>query len=348
MKGRGTDLAPGNRFETTEITKDMDYYEQFPDELEKRIETTFIREHSKNVLSKNDSPDLGFGYSLNSYKGCEHGCIYCYARPSHEYWGFNQGVDFETKIMYKPDAAELLEKSFRKESWKPQVIIVSGNTDCYQPCERKFLITRRLLEVFLKFRHPLGMITKNSLIERDLDLLEELAKMHLVSVTISITTLDRNLTAIMEPRTSRPERRLKTVETLSKKGIRVNVNVAPIVPGINDNQIPEIIKAAANAGAKSVGRTILRLPYKNKDLFIDWVIKNFPDRKDKILNRVKSLMSGKLYNAEFHERFRGSGEWAETINQIFFLNVKKYKLNEAKEPLRTDLFIRNPDQIDLF
>lgn len=348
MKGRGTDLAPGNRFETTEVIKDMDYYEQFPDELEKRIETTFIREHSKNVLSQNDSPDLGFGYSINPYKGCEHGCIYCYARPSHEYWGFNQGVDFETKIMYKPDAASLLEKTFRKESWQPQVVIVSGNTDCYQPGERKFQITRRLLEVFLKFRNPLGMITKNSLIERDLDLLEELAKLELVSVTISITTLDRNLTSIMEPRTSRPERRLKTVEALAKRGIKVGVNIAPIVPGINDKQIPEIMKAAAEAGAKSVGKVILRLPYKNKDLFVDWVIKNFPDRKDKILNRIKSLMSGKLYNSEFHERFRGSGQWAETINQIFYLNVKKYKLNQERSPLRTDLFIRNPDQMDLF
>jgi DNA repair photolyase len=348
FKGRGTDINPANRFINIKLEILDEYLEHTKDEDEGRPVTQFINDNSKSILSKNDSPDLGFAYSINPYRGCEHGCIYCYARPTHEYLGFSSGLDFETKIMVKKDAPELLEKGFQSKSYIPQVIILSGNTDCYQPVERKLQITRRLLEVFLKYKNPVGIITKNSLIERDIDILTELDKLKLVGVTISIPTLNKEIASVMEPRTSTPPRRLQTVETLSKAGIRVNVNVAPIIPGLTDDTIPFVIKSAAEAGAKSAARVILRLPWQNKELFINWVNKNFPDRANKILNRVKSLRGGELYNSEWGTRMRGEGEWAETVKQIFKINCQKYNLNEDHAGLRTDLFNRNPEQEMLF
>lgn len=347
IKGRGTNLNPDNRFIDIKLEILDEYLEHTKDDEERPV-TQFINDNSKSILSKNDSPDLGFSYSINPYRGCEHGCIYCYARPTHEYLGFSSGLDFETKIMVKKDAPELLERGFQSKSYTPQVIILSGNTDCYQPVERKLQITRKILEVFLKYKNPVGIITKNSLIERDLDILIELNKLNLVGVTISIPTLNKEIASVMEPRTSTPSRRLQTVENLSKAGIYVNVNIAPVVPGLTDDTIPFVIKSASDAGAKSVARVILRLPWQNKELFVNWVHKNFPERANKILNRIKSLMDGELYNSDWGKRMRGEGEWAETVKQIFRINCEKYNLNKVNAGLRTDLFDRNPEQEKLF
>lgn len=347
VKGRGTALNPDNRFIDIKLEILDEYLEHTKDD-ELRPETQFINDNSKSILSKNDSPDLSFTYSINPYRGCEHGCIYCYARPTHEYLGFSSGLDFETKIMVKKDAPELLEKGFLKQSYVPQVIMLSGNTDCYQPVERKLQITRSLLEVFLKYKNPVAIITKNSLIERDLDILTKLNELNLVGVTLSIPTLNKEIASVMEPRTSTPSRRMKTVENLSKAGIYVNVNIAPVIPGLTDDTIPYVIKSAAESGAKSIGRVILRLPWQNKKLFENWVTKNFPDRANKILNRVRSLRDGELYKAEYGTRMRGEGEWAETISQIFRINCEKYNLNKERRGLRTDLFDKNPEQGKLF
>lgn len=347
IKGRGTGLNPDNRFVKVKLEILDEYLEHTKDDEERPV-TQFLNDVSKSILSKNDSPDLGFSYSINPYRGCEHGCVYCYARPMHEYLGFSSGLDFETKIMVKKDAPELLEKGFQSKSYTPQVIILSGNTDCYQPIEKKLQISRRLLKVFLKYKNPVGIITKNSLIERDLDILIELNKLSLVGVTISIPTLNKEIASVMEPRTSTPSRRLQTVENLSKAGIYVNVNIAPVVPGLTDDTIPFVIKSAADAGAKSVARVILRLPWQNKELFVNWVHKNFPERANKILNRIKSLRDGELYNSDWGTRMRGEGEWAETVKQIFRINCEKYNLNKENPGLRTDLFDRNPEQEKLF
>jgi len=347
IKGRGTHLNPDNRFENIKIEILDEYLEEMKDE-ELRPVTQFINDHSKSILSKNDSPDLSFMYSINPYRGCEHGCIYCYARPTHEYLGFSSGLDFETKIMIKKNAPALLEKEFAKKSYQPQVIILSGNTDCYQPVERKLEITRELLKVFLKFKNPVAIITKNSLVERDLDILKELNEMNLIGVTISIPTLDKKIAQVMEPRTATPSRRLLAVENLSKAGIYVNVNVAPVVPGLTDDTIPFVLKSVAEAGAKSAARVVLRLPWQNKELFVNWVNKNFPDRANKILNRVKSLRDGDLYNSDWGKRMSGEGEWADTVRQIFRINCSKYGLNKERNILRTDLFEINPAQGKLF
>lgn len=347
IKGRGTHLNPDNRFENIKIEVLDEYLEEMKDE-EVRPVTQFINDHSKSILSKNSSPDLSFMYSINPYRGCEHGCIYCYARPTHEYLGFSSGLDFETKIMIKKNAPSLLEKEFAKQSYHPQVIILSGNTDCYQPIERKLEITRGLLKIFLKFKNPVAIITKNSLVERDMDILKELNELNLVGVTISIPTLDKKIAQVMEPRTATPYRRLLAVENLSKAGIYVNVNVAPIIPGLTDDTIPFVLKSAANAGAKSAARIVLRLPWQNKELFANWVNKNFPARANKILNRVKSLCDGELYNSEWGKRMSGEGEWANAVRQIFKINCQKYGLNNEDNILRKDLFERNPAQGKLF
>lgn len=347
IKGRGTNLNPDNRFENIKLEILDEYLEEMKDE-EVRPVTQFINDHTKSILSKNDSPDLSFMYSINPYRGCEHGCIYCYARPTHEYLGFSSGLDFETKIMIKKNAPALLEKELTKKSYQPQVIILSGNTDCYQPAERKLEITRELLKVFLKFKNPAAIITKNSLVERDLDILKDMNKLNLIGVTISIPTLDKKIAQVMEPRTATPSRRLQTVENLSNAGIYVNVNVAPVVPGLTDDTIPIVLKSVADAGAKSAARIILRLPWQNKELFVNWVNKNFPERANKILNRVKSLRDGELYNSDWGKRMSGEGEWADTVRQIFRINCQKYGLNKERNILRTDLFERNPAQEKLF
>ena len=348
IKGRGTSTNPQNRFESTRY----EVFHESVDELDDRkIVTQFLKDTTKSVLTKNDSPDIGFSYDLNPYRGCEHGCVYCYARPSHEYLGFSAGLDFETKIMVKPDVHLLLEKEINKKTWKPQVISFGGNTDCYQPIERKLELTRKCIEVLLKYKNPFGIITKNALITRDIDLLAELAKQNLVATTITITTLDKELQRKMEPRTSPPEQRLKAMEELAKAGIPVSVNVAPIIPGLNDSEIPAILKRASEHGATRAHWIMLRLPFAVKDLFVEWLKKNYPEKFDKIINRIKDVRDGKMNSTEWGERMRGTGELADSISQLFSISAEKYGLNKQRFHLTTELFEGKSgvkDQMDLF
>ena len=351
LKSRAAGHNTKNRFEQFYIDYSDENLEEYYDDSEdiKTIQTRYYNDTSKSILAGNESPDLAFNYSINPYRGCEHGCIYCYARPSHEYLGFSAGLDFETRIMVKRDAAKLLEKEFSKKSWVPQSVMFSGNTDCYQQAERKLGITRECLEVFLKFRNPAGMITKNALILRDLDLLKQLAELHLVTAAISITTLNRELSRKMEPRTSVPAQRLETIEKLSNAGIHTGVIVAPVIPGLTDSEIPGILKAAAQSGAKFAAKTILRLPYSVKELFINWLNTNYPGKSQKVINRIKDVRGGKLTNPEFGKRMSGEGEYAEHIHRLFRISCTKYGLNRVKIKIRTDLFTRSPEgQGELF
>jgi DNA repair photolyase len=350
IKGRGAQVNPKNRFEKLSLENfkddELDYFAEEEDEV--KIPTQFFMDESKTVIAKNDSYDVGFEYSLNPYRGCEHGCIYCYARPSHEFLGFSSGTDFESKIMVKKNAPELLEAEFRKKSYKPDFIMFSGNTDCYQPVERKLKITREVLKVCLKFRNPVSINTKNDLILRDTDILQEMAKLNLVSVCLSITSLDRNLTRILEPRTSSPERRLMTIEKIAEKNIPVGVNIAPVIPGLNDEEIPSILKEASSHGAIFAGHMMLRLPYAVKDLFLQWLKEEFPDRESKIVNKIREMRDGKLNESEFGTRFSGKGELAETIHSLFELSCRKYGLNRQRTGLRKDLFRKETNQLEMF
>ncbi|MGH2566820.1 MAG: PA0069 family radical SAM protein [Bacteroidota bacterium] len=350
IKGRGAGFNPPNRFDELHVgppPEDIAQYFEEPD-ADRKIPTKYYLDNTKTILAENDSPDLGFRFSINPYRGCEHGCIYCYARPSHEYLGFSSGIDFETKILVKLHAAELLQGEFRKPSWLPQVVAFSGNTDCYQPVERQLEITRQCVRVFLEYRNPFGMITKNALIQRDLDLLKVLASLRLVCVTLSITTLDNHLARIMEPRTSAPHKRLETIELLANNGIPVGVNVAPIIPGLNDVEIPSILKAATEHGAKFAGHTIVRLSYALKELFVDWVQRHLPEKAPKIINRIREVRGGKLSSSEFGTRMTGEGELAESIHQLFASSCKRLHLNEEHLRLSTAHFTRTPSQLKLF
>ncbi len=343
-KSRGAGFNPANRFDTKS-------YEVMDEEFDpdRKIVTQFFRDTAKTALAKNDSPDIGFTFDLNPYRGCEHGCIYCYARPTHEYLGFSSGLDFETKIMVKPDIHLLLDKEFQKKSWKPSIVSLSGNTDCYQPVERKQELTRKCLEVFLKFRNPVSIITRNALIIRDIDLLSELASLLLVSVTITITTLDKKLQRSMEPRTSSPEQKLKAIEALAKAGINVGVSLSPVIPGLNDSEMPAILKRASEHGASFAFYTLLRLPHSVEALFIDWLRREYPDREEKVVNRIKDVREGKMNSSEFGKRMTGTGEIADSIAQLFELMCKKFGFNETEYRLSRDIFIGKPnDQLDLF
>jgi DNA repair photolyase len=344
IKGRGTPLNPPNRFEPLAVEIDPEWLEQAE---EQPVPTQYFVDHSRTILSKNDSPDIPFTYGLNPYRGCEHGCIYCYARPTHEFLGFSSGLDFETKIMVKLDAPQLLAKTFRDPKWQPQVIAFSGNTDCYQIVERRLQITRGCLEVFLRYRNPLGMITKNALILRDLDLLRQLAEYNLVHVTITVTTLDNHLVRKMEPRTSAPAKRLEAIAQLAAAGIPTGVNVAPIIPGLNEHEMPGILAEAASRGAISAGFTLLRLPYAVKDLFTNWLRQHVPDRADKVIHAIQDIRNGRLNDPRFGSRFHGEGERAETIARVFEVACRKYGLNLKRTKLSTAHF-RRSEQADLF
>ncbi|MEK6571273.1 MAG: PA0069 family radical SAM protein, partial [Bacteroidota bacterium] len=276
--------------------------------------------------------------------GCEHGCIYCYARPSHEYLGFSAGIDFESKILVKPQAPELLEETFKKNSWQPQVVAFSGNTDPYQPIEWKLQLTRCCLEVFLKYRNPVEIVTKNFLVTRDIDILQGLASLNLVHVLISITSLDPELIRVMEPRTAIPARRLEALNLLASKGIPVGVNAAPIIPGLNDEELPSILKETAGRGAASAAYTLVRLPGAVKPLFLDWLHRELPERESKVINRLREVRRGKLSDSRFGTRMRGEGKVAETIEDLFRLACKKYHLNERTITLATEHFLRTPEQ----
>lgn len=347
LRGRGAADNPANRFER--LSYQPDPGERDPDDPGPR--TVFYRDSSKSVLTRNDSPDVGFTYSVNPYRGCEHGCVYCYARPTHEWLGLSAGLDFETKVFVKSDAPELLRKALMSRRWEPQTIAISGITDCYQPGERKLKVTRGVLEVLAEFRNPVSIITKNHLVTRDADLLGELASHGAAAVHLSVTTLDPELQRVMEPRTSTPQRRLDALRTLSEAGIPVGVMIAPVVPGLTDHEIPAILAAIRDAGATSVGFVPLRLPYGVKDLFERWLEMHFPDRKEKVLNRLRSMHGGKLYGSTFGERMRGKGEFAGQIEQLFEVSVRKVGLNRRESGGLSTAAFRRPEprgQLGLF
>ncbi len=345
--GRATPLNTPNRFERNSyVPLSIDLP---PDDIHPAVRTSFFHDSSRTILAKNDSPDVPFTYSINPYRGCEHGCIYCYARPSHEYLGFSAGLDFETKIMVKLDAPGLLERTFRTKTWKPQVVAFSGNTDCYQPVERILRLSRQCLEVSLRYRNPASIVTKNALVLRDLDLLREMARFNIVHVMVSITSLDPDLIRIMEPRASAPERRLETIEELARAGIPVGVNAAPLIPGLTDEELPSILKAAAERGAPHAGYILVRLPGAVRTLFLDWLRRNLPERRQKILNRIRDTRSGKLTDSRFETRISGEGEIARTIQSLFDLHVSRLHLESSWQTLTTDAFRRpGESQGDLF
>lgn len=342
-RGRGAGFNPPNRFEK------LEYEEGLGQASDDSLDTEYFVDNSESILTENQSPDVPFTYSVNPYRGCEHGCIYCYARPTHEYLGFSSGTDFESKIVVKENAPDLLREELEREDWKPQVVCISGNTDPYQPVERQLEITRECLRVFLEYRNPVSLITKNSLITRDLDILSELAELDLVAVRVSITSLKRSLVQVMEPRTSRPERRLDAIEELSKAGVPVGVNAAPMIPGLTDQELPAIIEDSADRGATRAAYIMVRLPGSVKELFADWLDREFPDRKAKVMNQIRDVRDGELNNSEFGERMSGSGTHADLLEQMFLKTCKRLGLNQSFPSLRTDLYRRHgPDQMELW
>ncbi len=342
-RGRGTGSNPGNRFEILHLDKDPEEAPEGP------LPTQFFQDHSRSIISRNASPDVGFSASLNPYRGCEHGCIYCYARPTHEYLGFSAGLDFETKIMVKQDAAELLRKEFLAKKWQPQVLALSGVTDPYQPVERRLQLTRRCLEVCRDFLNPVAIVTKNHLVTRDIDILSELAAHEAAVVYVSVTTLNTELARILEPRTSSPIHRLEAIRELTAAGIPAGVMVAPVIPAINDSEIPKILEAAAKAGARMAGYVMLRLPHGVKELFSDWLERHFPDRKEKVLHRIQEIRGGRLNDPNFRTRMRGEGVFAEQVAKLFELGRKKAGLNKKNFELSTAFFRRTTNsQMDLF
>jgi DNA repair photolyase len=311
--------------------------------------TEFLPDHSKNIIAYNDSPDVGFDASINPYRGCEHGCIYCYARPTHEYLGFSAGLDFETKIMVKQQAPELLRKELSSPKWEPRVLAMSGVTDCYQPVEKRLELTRQCLEILLQFRNPVAVVTKNFLVTRDIDILSELARYQCAAVFISMTTLDEKLSGLMEPRASRPARRLAAISALAEAGIPVGYLQAPMIPALTDSEAPAIAQAAAKAGARFAGYVVLRLPFAVKSLFENWLEQHYPERKTKILNRIRAIRGGRLNDPSFHSRMKGEGIYAEQMAELFHLACKKAGIHERSPHLSADHFRRpSGPQLTLF
>lgn len=348
FRGRGAQLNTSNKF--LKNTYVREHEEMLDEELLSDEKTQIFYENPKKIVNEVKSPDLNGMYSMNPYQGCEHGCIYCYARNTHEYWGYSAGLDFERKIIAKPNAPQILEKQLMNKNWKVMPIMFSGNTDCYQPIERKLKITRQMLEVLLNFRHPAGMITKNSLILRDVDLLQEMAKHRIVHVMVSITSLKEELRQKMEPRTATAKNRLKVIEQLSKAGIPVGVMTAPIIPGLNSEEIPDLIKAAADHGASAAGYTIVRLNGAVGDIFKDWIHKNYPDRAEKVLHHIESMHGGKLNDSRFGTRMRGEGNISRSISQLFKLSVKRHLSGRDKFEFDLTAFRRpgEVEQLELF
>lgn len=339
VRGRGASHDLPNRFERLHLEPAAEP----GDEDEQPRKTRFFIDRSRSVISHNSSPDLGFSVSLNPYRGCEHGCSYCYARPTHEYLGFSAGLDFESRIMVKPDAPELLKKALSARAWKPRTLALSGVTDPYQPVERRLRITRACLEVLLECRHPVSIVTKNHLVARDIDILSRMAEHGTAMVTLSITTLRGDLRRVMEPRTSIPARRLAAVRALADAGVPVGVNVAPLIPGLNDHELPEILGAAREAGASHAGMMLLRLPLGVKELFAEWLEQHFPDRRNKVLRRLREVHGGRLYDSRFGRRGRGRGPFAEHLGNLCRVTCRKLGLKRRSYELATDGF-RRPER----
>jgi DNA repair photolyase len=328
-------LAPPNRFESVHAEADYEHL-AVDDELlasERKEQTVFLPDNAATLIRENDSPDVGFRFSINPYRGCEHGCAYCYARPGHETLGMNAGLDFETKVLVKHDAVKLLRKELNHPKWRPETIMISGVTDCYQPAERRFRLTRGILEVLLEARQPCGIITKNALILRDLDLLGPLADLNLVHVAISLTSLDQELTRTLESRTSSPQARLKAIRELSARGIPVRVMTAPLIPGITDEELPQLLAAAKEAGARAAGYVMLRLPYAVAPIFQAWLETHRPLAAARVEGIIRGLRGGKLYDSRWGSRMRGRGAYAELVERTFQLHAKRLGLDGPLTPL---------------
>ena len=345
LRGRGSANNPKNRFESIErVPEPPEDSEEVPSP-----QTQFFSDSSKSIIAYNESPDVGFDASVNPYRGCEHGCVYCYARPSHEYLGYSAGLDFETKILVKEDAPALLRKELSSPKWQPQLVSLSGNTDCYQPVEKQKQLTRHCLEVFLEFRNPVVIVTKNHLVTRDIDILSKLAKFDCIGVTLSLSTLDHQLASLMEPRASRPARRLAAIRKLADAGVPVGYLQAPMIPGLTDSEAPAIGLAASEAGATFAGYVALRLPFAVKELFEQWLDQHYPAKKDKILHRVREIRGGQLNDPNFKSRMRGEGIYAEQMAKLFELARNKSGIIERWPKFTTEHFRRpGKDQLSLF
>ncbi len=345
VRGRGAAENPANRFEKIDYIPDED-------EISRGMspKTEYYKDSARSIIAYNDSPDVGFDAGINPYRGCEHGCIYCYARPTHEYFGLSLGLDFETKIFVKEDAPYLLRKELSSPRWRPQTIALSGNTDPYQPAERHFRLTRECLKVLAEFRNPVGIVTKNYLVTRDLDILKTLSEYDAVLVAVSVTTLDSKLARAMEPRTSQPEYRFEAIRKLSQSGIPTMILIAPVIPGLTDHEIPSIIERAVDSGAGQAGYIMLRLPYGVKEIFQNWLEAWYPNKKNKVLNRVLSIRGGKLNSNEFYERMKGDGIFAEQIRQVFGVACRRAGIEGNKFELSTESFRRpgTSEQLKLF
>ncbi len=345
-KGRGAQFNPKNRFLKNERVKE--HIESIDDWTEPNIATQYLEDKSKMLVNKVDSPDVGMLYSMNPYQGCEHGCIYCYARNAHEYWGYSAGLDFERKIIVKKNAPELLRKFLMHPKWESVPISLSGNTDCYQPAEKIFRITRQLLEVCNEFNQPVGLITKNAGMLRDKDLLKEMAKKKLISILVSITSFDEDLRLVMEPRTTTAKQRLRLIKELSEEGVRMGVMLGPMIPGLNEHEMQRIMKAASENGATFSAYTFIRLNGAVKLIFHDWLYKNFPDRADKVWHMIQHAHDGKVNDSRFGVRMRGEGPIAELVNQQFKKYNKLYGLNAERWELDCSKFRRPGKQGKLF
>jgi DNA repair photolyase len=341
-RGRGARLNPPNRFEATHHELELEAVEEDADYLAglSRPGTVYLPDTSRSIIAQNDSPDVGFEVSFNPYRGCEHGCIYCYARPTHEFLGFSAGLDFETRIMVKHDAPELIREALSSPRWRPRVLGLSGVTDAYQPIERKLGLTRRCLAVLAEYRQPVAIITKNRLVTRDLDHLAELARHGAAGVFVSITSLDEDLVGRLEPRTTRPAGRLKAIAALATAGIPVGVMVAPVIPGLTEHEMPAILSASAQAGAQFAGYTLLRLPMAVAGLFEDWLEHQFPDRKAKVLERIRATRGGRLNDSRFGVRMTGQGHAAEMIGKVFRAACRRVGLNQRPWPVSAAAFRR--------
>ena len=346
IRGRGAASNPPNRFEPLHLERDAEW----DPEQDASPTTRFYKDASSSIITYNNSPDVGFDASLNPYRGCEHGCVYCYARPTHEYLSLSAGLDFESRIMVKERAPELLRNELTSRKWQPQTLALSGVTDPYQPVERRLEITRRCLEVLAEMRNPVTVITKNHLVTRDLDHLSTLASFQAAAVFVTITSLDSTLIRRLEPRTSQPRQRLAAIEKLAQAGVPTGVLAAPVIPGLTDPEIPGILKQAREAGARFAGYVVLRLPHGLGDLFDEWLSHHFPERRDRVWERIRSLRGGKANDSRFGSRMKGEGVFADQIAQLFDVSVRQVGLNRSALPLSTDAFRKTgtSEQLTLF
>lgn len=339
--GRGAQISPANRFQSIHVEEVFDHVEHDADYLQERQRrgTEYYIDDAQSIVVENDSPDIPFRYSLNAYRGCSHGCAYCYARPTHEYLGLSAGLDFETKIFIKPRAAELLVEFLARPRWQVQPIMMSGVTDCYQPAEKQFRLTRQCLEVAHAARQPIMIVTKNAWITRDLDILASMARQRLVTVAISLTSLDQSLTRVLEPRTSAPLARLRAIAELSRAGVPVAVMIAPLIPGLNDEELGPILAAASEHGAQSASYTLVRLPLTVRPIFLDWLEQYAPTKRERVEQRIRDMRQGALNDAQFGSRMRGSGFMSEQIQQLFGLLIKKFGLHRPLPDLECSNFV---------